>query len=1030
MRRALLVVFATMAAISVSAGPAVAGDFRKMPAPGAAQKLRLAPSEIQARSGSKVYIVQLAAKPAASYKGGIAGFAKTAPAKGQRYNAHSGEAQMYARRLEAQQDALLKAVGASDKKIYSYVHTLNGFAAKLTAGQAAKLRKDKSVLRVWEDRRIPVDTNNTPSYLGITNTTRGLRNAFNLTGEGVIIGVIDSGAVQEHPSFAGTGFGAPPAGWAGICQAGEGWDANDCNNKLIGARFYADGFLASDTIVDGDFMSPRDSDGHGTHTASTAGGNKARATLNGVRLGPWVSGMAYRARIAVYKACWQAPDAPQAGCDFSDTVAATEDAIADGVDVINFSIGTAQGFDDPQDLAFLGAFDAGVVVARSAGNEGPGPGSTAAGEPWAITVAASTHRGNAFATATRINAPAPVAGDFASIEGAITMPLIDSGPITADVAAANPADACAAIAALDGIALIARGGCDFSVKIENAVAAGADAVIVYTQAGNPKVVMGGTASVATQSIPGVMVDNEVGVALADQIANAQTVNATLSAGVFVTERLTGNIMADFSSRGPYTTEPNWLKPDVSGPGVQVLAGSTPEPNSGATGDFFAYLSGTSMATPHVAGIAALLLEAHPDWSPAIVKSALMTTAGRRMVKEDGVTKADPFDLGSGMIIPNRANDPGLAYDSALWEYLAATCGTVTPLVVPDDCQFLADNGYSLDPSDLNLASIAVDGLIGSKTVTRTVTNVSNAAETYTADISSPLGFRTKVNPTSLTLAAGESATFTVTISNKNASPGQWSFGSLTWRSGTHNVRSPIAVNAQTVDAPAAVTGEGADGTAAIGVTFGFNGTYTPGAHGMVEPFLTQIAVEDDPADEFGFDFGPDEPLVYLFEAPEGAAALQFATYDAYNEVSGNDLDLYVFYCPDFVCTQVGASLTATADELVRVPQPVNDPNVDDPYAVFVHGFSTVGGAVANAVFFDWTVEGATGNLTVDPATINARIGQTGTVNAAWTGLTEGPTEKWVGAVSHSSAGGIEGLTMIGVDLDPDGGYCDVVECVP
>lgn len=1030
MRRAVLVVFATMAAIAISGGPAVAGDFRKMPAASAARKLHLSPAEIAARSGSNVYIVQLAEKPASAYQGGIAGFSKSAPAKGQRYNAHSGEAQAYAARLVQKQDALLRTVGASDKKIYSYVHAMNGFAAKLTRSQAAKLQKSKGVLKVWQDRRIPVDTNNTPSYLGLTNADHGLRNALGLTGEGVIIGVIDSGAVQEHPSLAGTGFGAPPAQWAGTCEAGEGWDANDCNNKLIGARFYNEGFLAGDTIVDGDFLSPRDSDGHGTHTATTAGGNKVRGTLNGTRL-TWVSGMAPRARIAVYKACWQAPDAPQAGCDFSDTVAATDDAVADGVDVINFSIGTAQGFDDPQDIAFLFAVDAGVVVARSSGNEGPAPGTTAAGEPWNITVAAATHRGNAFATATRINAPAPVAGDYPSYEGAITQPLVDSGPFTGDVAVADPADACAAIAPLDGIALIARGTCDFSVKITNAVNAGADAVIVYTQAGNPRVVMGGTATPESLSVPGVMVDNEVGVALADQIANAQTVNATLSAGVFVTERLTGNIMADFSSRGPYTTEANWLKPDVAGPGVQVLAGSTPEPNSGATGDFFKYLSGTSMATPHVAGIAALLLEAHPAWTPGIVKSALMTTAGRRMVKEDGVTKADPFDLGSGMIIPNRAVDPGLAYDNGFLDFLAASCGSDTPLVSPDDCTELTGIGFSTDPSDLNLASIAVDGLIGSKTVTRTVTNVSGASETYTADVSSPLGFRTKVNPTSFTIGAGETATYTVTISNKNASPGQWSFGSLTWRSGTHNVRSPIAVNAQTVDAPAVVTGTpGADGTAAVEVTFGFNGTYTPGAHGMVEPFLTQFAVEDDPADSFDFSLEADEPLVYLFDAPEGAAALEFATYDAYNEVSGNDLDLYVFYCPDFECTQVGASLTATADELVRIPQPLSDPNIDDPYAVFVHGFSTVGGATANAVFFDWTVEGAVGNLTVDPETINARIGQTGTVNAAWTGLTSGPTEKWVGAVSHSSANGIEGLTMIEVDNDPDGGYCDVVECAP
>ena len=184
--------------------------------------------------------------------------------------------------------------------------------------------------------------------------------------------------------------------------------------------------------------------------------------------------------------------------------------------------------------------------------------------------------------------------------------------------------------------------------------------------------------------------------------------------------MTGNVMADFSSRGPYLVEPNWLKPDVAAPGVRVLAGATPEPSDGSPGAYFQYLSGTSMAAPHVAGVAALLIGEHPEWTPAIVKSALMTTAGRRILKEDAFTRADPFDQGSGMIKPSDALDPGLAFTSFLPDYLAASCGTATPLIPPDECQSLADDGYSLDPSDLNLPSIAVNGLSGSKTVKRTV----------------------------------------------------------------------------------------------------------------------------------------------------------------------------------------------------------------------------------------------------------------------------------------------------------------------
>jgi subtilisin family serine protease len=1029
MIRAVLVVLTTMFAIAVSGGPAAADDFRKLPAASQAAKLRLAPAEIAARSSSKVYIVQLAAQPAVAYQGGIAGFAKTAPAPGQRYNAHTSQVQQYTQRLISQHDTLLASVGAGGSKLYSYVHTLNGFAARLTAQQAGRLRKSRSVLHVWADKIEPVVTNNTPRFLGLTNPETGLRAGLNLRGRKIVIGMIDTGVVQEHPSFDGTSYTAPPATWSGICQSGQRWSSSDCNNKLIGARWFAAGFTSSSDLVEGEFLSARDSDGHGTHTATTAGGNRVKASLNGKDLA-YVEGMADRARIAIYKACWQAPGAPSAGCTFSDTAAATDAAVADGVDVINFSIGTDPAFDDPQDIAFLFAADAGVFVARAAGNEGPAPGTTAAGEPWTTSVAASTHSGKAFTTATRVNSPVAVAGDYPSLEGAITQSLVDSGRILDNLQAASPIRACAAIAPINGVALIQRGTCTFAKKITTAFNAGAKAVIVFTQPSNPKTIMGGDATAATLSIPGVMVDNAVGVALLDQLNDGQTVNVRLAANLFVREELTGDVMADFSSRGPYPTVGDWLKPDVAAPGVRVLAGATPEPNDGSHGDFFQYLSGTSMATPHVAGIAALLLEAHPDWSPAIIRSALMTTAGRKTVKEDGVTKADPFDHGAGRIMPNRAIDPGLAYDVGFNDYLAATCGTATPLVSPDSCTSLADAGFATDPSDLNLASIAVDALIGSQVVHRAVTNVSGSDATYTPSIVSPPGFRVTVEPTSLTVAAGETAAFDVTIRNRDAPAGEWRFGSLTWKDGTHEVRSPIAVNAQTIAAPDAIAGEGADGAASFDVTFGFSGTYTPAAHGMVEPFLTQFQVADDPNNEFGFDFGDDEPLVYLAEAPEGAAALQFALYDAYNEVSGNDLDLYVFYCPNFACTQVGASLTGTSNELVRIPQPLNDPNIDDPYAVFVHGYATVGGALANGIFFDWTVEDATGNFTVDPASIDATIGGTGTVNTAWTGLTEGPTEKWLGVVSHSNDAGIQGLTFISVDNDAGAGYCDLLPCGP
>ena len=703
----------------------------------------------------RTYVVQLRREPGLNYKGGIDGFAATAPGEGEKYNANASHVQMYTADLVNSHDELLSDVGASGAKIYSYRHAMNGFAARLTDEQAAVLRGNKNVAAVWEDFSVDVTTNNSPEFLGLLDRKEGLRKKLKLKGEDVIVGILDTGAVQEHPSFSdqrqmpfGEGdddsdlpawmrkwtnkfkdrpvYGPPPEGWNGICQAGEAWSEDDCNNKLIGARWFVDGFLAGrGSVVDGEFLSPRDSSGHGSHTASTAAGNEVEASLQGVPL-TTISGMAPRARIAVYKVCWLSPGATNFSCFFSDSAAATDAAVADGVDVLNFSVGTAAAFNDPQDLAFLDASSAGVFVARSAGNDGPGFATTNAGEPWVTSVAASTHSGIAYAIAMTVNSPANVAGDYTALEGAITQPLSVSGAVIDDIVAAEPIDACTPLTnSIDGkIALIARGACTFVAKVENAVDAGASAVLMYTDA-RPKTVMGGAATPKTSSIPGVMIDNDIGLALLAEVDAGNAVNVTLSPGIFVEEAIEGNIMAGFSSRGPYRTEGDWIKPDITAPGVRILAANTPDQADGSPGDLFGYLQGTSMSSPHIAGLAALVREAHPDWSPAQVKSALMTTARQDVVKEDGATPADPFDFGAGHVDPNKAIDPGLTYDAGLIDYLAASCGTVTPLISASDCEFVEDAlGLSVDPADLNLASIGVAELPGTQTVTRTVTAVN------------------------------------------------------------------------------------------------------------------------------------------------------------------------------------------------------------------------------------------------------------------------------------------------------------------
>jgi hypothetical protein len=1067
---------------ALAALPLTAQELQQAPAiDGSALTLDAASQPV--RSGpTKTYVVRMAHQPAASYDGSLTGYAATAPEKGKRYNGRSARVQKYSGMLTREHDKALKSVGANGRKIYSYTHAMNGFAARLTDAEAAALRSKKNVVSVWEDYAIDIDTSETSEFLGLTDSQEGLRNRFGLKGENVIVGILDTGAVQEHPSFSDnrlhelpaycedpqgkpqanecnrlrrelskTVYGPPPAGWNGICQIGEAWSEADCNNKLIGARWYVDGFLAGrGSVVDGEFLSPRDSSGHGSHTASTAAGNEnVPANLAGTDVGI-ISGMAPRARVAVYKVCWLSPGASNFSCFFSDSAAATDAAVADGVDVINFSVGTAASFTDPQDLAFLDATAAGVSVARSAGNDGPGFATTNAGEPWVTSVAASTADGEIFTLDAIINSPDSVAGAYSALEGAITGPLAELGPITDDVVAAEPIEACTPLSnSIDGkIALIARGSCTFVAKVENAVAAGASAILMYTD-DRPKTVMGGTATPITTSVPGVMIDREPGLAIFAELEGGATVNATLDAGALTPEPRVGNIMAGFSSRGPFRTEANWVKPDITAPGVNILAANTPDQADGSVGGLFGYLGGTSMSSPHIAGLMALVKEAQPGFSPAQVKSALMTTARQDIVKEDGATDADPFDFGAGHVDPNKAVSPGLTYDAGLLDYLAASCGTVTPLLTPDDCDFVENEfGLSTDPADLNLPSIGVDGVPGTKTVTRTVTAVkpfvgrgrygndgpvddggNNSANRYDAVIEAPPGFDVSVNPSTFTLLPGESAEFEVTITNVSAPPGEWRFGSLTWtnRKGI-DVRSPIAVNAAAFVAPDEIDLTGISGSDSFDIAFGYTGDYIPQVHGLNEPTPFLAIVEDDPFDEFEF-LGPGVTIAFLDEVPAGTALARWTTYNEYT--SGNDdIDLYLYYCPNFSCTQIASSGNPDSDELVEVLLPVNDPNITDPYLVFAHGFDTEGGLPADVILFynEFGLDDDAGNMTITSAPGSAVLGESGTINYEWNGLREGVGAKQLGAISHSDASGILDITIIDIQNDEGFGICDFGIC--
>ena len=978
------------------------------------------------------------------------------------FDRHSAAVQTYADRLGQLQDNAIARIAPGAQKLHSYRYSLNGFAARLTEAEATKMEQLPEVLKVWEDEIRPLATNFSPEFLDLFDSDAGLRGPRGLDGEDIVIGVIDSGVALDHPSLEDSRQSGPrvcrsswaestllglwlcgehrnrerellyesPVDWNGECVAGDGWTEDDCNNKLIGARYFSDGAEASGPIDDGEFFSVRDVDGHGTHTATTAAGNRTDASAFGSFLGR-VQGIAPRARVAVYKACWLRPGTTRASCNTSDLARAIDAAVADGVDVINYSVGNSRrDVTAPDDIALMAAAKAGVIAVVAGGNEGPMLATigSPAGAPWVITTAASSRDGEHALEAFEVTAPASVAGRYAvreasftpalSVEGPVEgrLVLVDDGDDTlADGNAGTTMDACEPLensAAVDGnIAFIERGGCEFVTKIRNAEDAGAIAVVVYNITGDP-IVMTRLGLTAEVGIPAVMVGQADGNLLVAEIEAGERVNVVLNKSLFLTVEDTGNKLGSFSSRGPAPID-GVLKPDVTAPGINILAGFTPDAANSNSGESFGFLTGTSMAVPHVAGVAAMLRQARPDWSPAMIKSALMTSARQDITLQGNDEPANPFDFGAGHIVPNAAWDPGLVYDTTGDEYDALACGIESPAVDEARCAELSAAGLSFDAADMNQPSIAVGRLIAERTVTRRVTNVSDSSSTWTAQIESPPGMLVTVFPDSLSLGPGQSTTFDVTIRYESGPLDLWRFGSLTWSSDDREVRSPIAVRPTSLIAPGEATGFGGSGSATFPVTFGYTGTYTPQVHGLRLPFvLSGVFVGQDPDKLFEPVEDPGQGVVaHVYGVPDQQAWLRFQTFDELTD-GDDDLDLYLYYCPDDVsCEKIAESGGPTAAEQIDVPFPGAG-----TYIVFVHGFDTDDvsggpGAVYDIAAWQFGINDDVGNLSVSaPAFVTA--GSTVDVRIDWSGLM--PETIYLGGISHTTPEGLVGLTIIAI----------------
>jgi subtilisin family serine protease len=945
--------------------------------------------------GSDLYIVLLDDAPVAAYDGGVAGYPATKPAPGKKLDKRNANVQKYAAYLRSRHAAVANGVGAA--RVYDYEYSLNAFAASLDSGQLARLRASKDVVSIERDSLSHPTTDNTPTFLGL-NAGGGIWSQLggqSKAGEDVIIGVVDTGIWPEHPSFSGAGYGPAPAGWNGECQSGEQWTKSNCTGKLIGARYFEKGYGHFGGGLAGDYQSARDHDGHGTHTTSTAGGNAGvGASIFGRSYGT-IRGMAPRARVAAYKACW-----PE-GCAVSDLVAAIDSAVADGVDVINYSIGDDDpDFLDADDVAFLFARQAGVFVAASAGNAGPDASTVDHGGPWLTTVAASTQNRSFTGTATLGNGQSYKG---ASVTGGLAAkPLVDGAAAGSQgcLTGLDPARVRGRIVVCEGsFSRAARG---LAVK-----QAGGIGMILYTASEFDALMSD------NHYIPTVHVRNSSGLAIKAYIAAAgASATASLSGGA--KEYGGGNTMAAFSSRGPLLPSErstgDLLKPDITAPGVQILAGNTPTAFLGTPGQLFQAIGGTSMSSPHIAGIGALLRDRHPDWTPDEMQSAIMTSARQDVRKQDGVTPADPFDFGAGHVVPNGAADPGLVYPADFDDYRAFLRSQGLCTVC-----FGTEPAPEVPATDLNTPSVTIRALVGTRTVTRTVKNVGTAG-TYKVSVTAPAGVDVTVTPSELTLAPGDSASYQVSFAaNRRAAFDSYAFGSLTWSDGKgkggHQVRIPLVVRPVRLAAPPTITGSGTEGSVTETIALGYQGTFSVAPQGLVAATTESRTVVDDPTNNFDTD-APDSNQgiqVHPFTVPAGTTLARVQLLDEFTD-GEDDLDLFLYRVgAGGALTLVGTSAGATSAERIDLPAPVTGGD----YKLYVHGWQT-DGTTAAYTLFRWLVPStAAGNLTVTSSTSTATAGGTADVTVTWSGLLGG--SKYLGRIGYRDGSGEIGSTIISVD---------------
>ncbi|EOA39671.1 hypothetical protein CARUB_v10008312mg [Capsella rubella] len=801
-------------------------------------------SDHNATASSGVYIVTLKDRPSVHFSGSETG--------GFKHNLTASSSQIYrtmnrSASIIRVHDSLLRKVLRKEnyQKLYSYHYLINGFSAVLTRKQADRLAAREEVENVVVDFPVEKATTHTPQFLGLPRGAWLRDGGSEYAGEGVVIGFVDTGIDPTHPSFsdkiAGHTYSVPPR-FKGVCEVTIGFPPGSCNRKLIGARHFAESALSRGVLNSSqDDASPFDGEGHGTHTASVAAGNHGiPVVVAGHHLGN-ASGMAPRAHIAIYKALYK-----RFGGFAADIIAAIDQAAQDGVDIINLSItpnrrppGIATFF-NPIDMALLSAVKAGIFVVQAAGNTGPAPKTMSSFSPWIFTVGATSH--------DRVYSNSIILGNNLTIPGVglasgtrtmhkliLAAHALGNGTTVMDAIYVGECQDSSSFdqKLVQGKILV----CSYTVRFILGVSTIKQALLTaknLTAAGlvfyiDPSAT-GFQMTSTPMDIPGILISSPqdsqallryYNSSLLRENGSGKIVGSASAArivgGMKPTYGITAPKVMYFSARGPDPEDDSFvdadiMKPNLVAPGNAIWGAWSPL-GIGTTdfqGERFAMESGTSMSAPHVTGIAALIKQKFPHFTPAAIASALSTTASlsdrkgghimaQRTVLNPDISQspATPFDMGSGFVNATAALDPGLIFDIGYNEYMKFLCGIngSSPVVLNYTSESCSAYNSSLAASDLNLPSVTIAKLVGTRTVLRWVTNIATTAtnETYTVGWMAPDSVSVKVSPAKFTIRNGQTLVLSLVLrAMKNVSVA--SFGRIgLFGDRGHIVNIPVAV---------------------------------------------------------------------------------------------------------------------------------------------------------------------------------------------------------------------------------------------